>query len=82
MEDTQRATPDWSAPPEIDLRRIKTMVEDEMMIKLGAKKETVSCWLMFSAQATAKGERKFIRPQATMSVNVHDDKHHFCVWRG
>ena len=43
MADTQRGTPpEWSAPPETELRRLKTMVEDEMMIKLGAKKETVS----------------------------------------
>lgn len=47
MADSQRTVQPWTDPPEAELRRVKTMVEDELLIKLGAKKEAVSSFRDF-----------------------------------
>ncbi|XP_070188285.1 uncharacterized protein [Littorina saxatilis] len=49
----------WSCPPEEELRRIKTMVEHEMMIKLGAQKETIEFHPLILAQRAARAKTSF-----------------------
>ncbi|XP_025105873.1 NACHT domain- and WD repeat-containing protein 1-like isoform X1 [Pomacea canaliculata] len=50
MADSQRTVQPWTDPPEAELRRVKTMVEDELLIKLGAKKEAIEFHPLILAQ--------------------------------
>ncbi|KAL8599652.1 hypothetical protein ACOMHN_053829 [Nucella lapillus] len=59
MADNSRLAHAWTAPPAYELRRQKTMVEEEMMVKVGAKKETIEFHPLILAQRAERANTTF-----------------------